>query len=133
MLKILSLPSPEPAKRDVGGETRPLGRLGEPVRPRPLRIGLPGPSLSARPGRKMRGGRASLMAGPPPGSCAIVLPRMTTTQLDVQQVGEQVQAYLDAGVETFAGLLFAADSVEEELEAMERFSAQVIDPFAGAP
>ena len=48
------------------------------------------------------------------------------------EVGEQVVAYLDAGVETFAGLLFAADSVEEELEAMERFSEQVIDPFAGA-
>ena len=48
------------------------------------------------------------------------------------EVGEQVQAYLEAGVETFAGLLFAAGSVEEELEAMERFSEQVIAPFAGA-
>ena len=46
-------------------------------------------------------------------------------------VGEQVQAYLDAGVETFAGLLFATDSVEETLEAMERFSEQIIAPFSG--
>ena len=44
-------------------------------------------------------------------------------------VGEQVQAYLEAGVETFAGLLFASDSVEETLDAMERFSEQVIAPF----
>ena len=48
-------------------------------------------------------------------------------------VGEQVQAYLEAGVETFAGLLFAVDTVEEELEAMERFSEQVIAPFTRAP
>lgn len=44
-------------------------------------------------------------------------------------VGEQVQAYLEAGVETFAGLLFATDTVEETLEAMERFSEQVIAPL----
>ena len=48
-------------------------------------------------------------------------------------VGEQVQAYLEAGVETFAGLLFAVDTIEEELEAMERFSEQVIAPFTRAP
>ena len=48
-------------------------------------------------------------------------------------VGEQVQAYLEAGVETFAGLLFAVDTVEEEFEAMERFSEQVIAPFTRAP
>lgn len=48
-------------------------------------------------------------------------------------VGEQVQAYLEAGVETFAALLFAVDTVEEEFEAMERFSEQVIAPFTRAP
>ncbi len=48
-------------------------------------------------------------------------------------VGEQVQSYLEAGVETFAGLLFAADTVAEELEALERFSEQVIAPFTEAP
>ena len=46
-------------------------------------------------------------------------------------IGEQVQAYFDAGVETFAGLLFATDTVAETLEAMERFSEQVIVPSAG--
>ena len=48
------------------------------------------------------------------------------------EIGEQIQAYLDAGVETFAGLLFATDSVAETLEAMARFSEQVIAPFATA-
>ncbi|GMQ85635.1 MAG: hypothetical protein BMS9Abin07_1202 [Acidimicrobiia bacterium] len=49
------------------------------------------------------------------------------------EVGEQVQAYVEAGVETFAGLLFATDTVTEELDAMERFSEQVIAPFTAAP
>ncbi len=47
-------------------------------------------------------------------------------------VASQIQAYLDAGVETFAGLLFATDTVDETLEAMERFSEQVIAPFTKA-
>ena len=41
---------------------------------------------------------------------------------------EQVATYHEAGVDTFAGLLFAADSVPETLEAMERFAEQVIVP-----
>jgi probable F420-dependent oxidoreductase len=44
-------------------------------------------------------------------------------------LGEQVSAYVDAGVETFAGLLFATDTADETLEAMERFSEQVIAPL----
>lgn len=45
-------------------------------------------------------------------------------------IGEQIQQYIDAGVETFAGLLFATDTVEETLEAMEQFSAQIIAPLS---
>lgn len=44
-------------------------------------------------------------------------------------IGEQVQQYLEAGVQTFAGLLFATGTVEETVEDMERFSEQVIAPF----
>lgn len=44
-------------------------------------------------------------------------------------VAEQIQAYLESGVETFAGLLFATDTVAETLEAMEQFSEQIITPF----
>lgn len=44
-------------------------------------------------------------------------------------VAEQIRAYLDAGVETFAGLLFATDTVAETLEAMEQFSEEIIAPF----
>jgi alkanesulfonate monooxygenase SsuD/methylene tetrahydromethanopterin reductase-like flavin-dependent oxidoreductase (luciferase family) len=47
------------------------------------------------------------------------------------EVGEQVRAYMDAGVETFAGLLFATDTVAETLEAMQRFSEDVIAPLTG--
>ncbi len=47
-------------------------------------------------------------------------------------VGEQVRAYMDAGVQTFAGLLFATDTVGETLEAMERFSEQIIAPLRGS-
>lgn len=44
-------------------------------------------------------------------------------------VAEQVQAYLESGVEAFAGLLFATNTVAETLEAMEQFSEQVIAPY----
>jgi probable F420-dependent oxidoreductase len=44
-------------------------------------------------------------------------------------VVDQVQAYLDAGVDTFAGLLFAANTVPETVEAMKLFSAEVIARF----
>lgn len=44
-------------------------------------------------------------------------------------VAEQIRAYLDAGVETFAGLLFATDTVAETLDAMERFSEEIIARF----
>jgi probable F420-dependent oxidoreductase len=42
------------------------------------------------------------------------------------QVLEQIRQYRDAGVTTFAGLLFAANTVAETHEAMERFSKGVI-------
>ncbi len=44
-------------------------------------------------------------------------------------VAQQLRAYLESGVETFAGLLFATDTVEETLEAMERFSEEIIGPY----
>lgn len=49
-----------------------------------------------------------------------------------QDVAEQVEAYREAGVTTMAALLFAADSVEETLDAMAQFSEEVIAP-AGVP
>jgi probable F420-dependent oxidoreductase len=45
------------------------------------------------------------------------------------EVVEQIHAYLDAGVDTFAGLLFACDTVAETHRAMERFSADVMARF----
>ena len=42
------------------------------------------------------------------------------------EVAEQVQAYVDAGVDTFAGLLFACDTVGETLEAMTLFRDEVM-------
>lgn len=44
-------------------------------------------------------------------------------------IGERVAEYTAAGVRTFAGLLFAADTVAETREAMERFSEGVMEPF----
>lgn len=41
-------------------------------------------------------------------------------------VGERIEEYRAAGVATFAGLLFAANTVAETLEAMERFSTEVM-------
>ena len=47
----------------------------------------------------------------------------------VDEVREQVRVYLEAGVETFAGLLFAADTVEQTIDDMSRFSEDIIGPF----
>jgi probable F420-dependent oxidoreductase len=44
-------------------------------------------------------------------------------------IGERVRDYLDAGVGTFAGLLFAAATVGETLEQMEQFAETVIRPM----
>jgi probable F420-dependent oxidoreductase len=45
------------------------------------------------------------------------------------EVADRVAAYREAGVTTFAGLLFAADTVGETLEQMEWFAAHVIEPL----
>lgn len=45
------------------------------------------------------------------------------------EIGERVAEYTAAGVGTFAGLLFAADTVAETREAMARFSEDVMEPF----
>lgn len=42
------------------------------------------------------------------------------------QVREQVQAYQNAGVNTLAGLLFAADTVDQTLQDMQEFSAEIM-------
>lgn len=42
------------------------------------------------------------------------------------RIAERIEEYTDAGVRTFAGLLFAADTVEETLEQMEAFAASAI-------
>ena len=47
-------------------------------------------------------------------------------------VGAKIQAYVDAGVRTFAGLLFATDTVAETLDAMEHFATSVIHPMTGS-
>ncbi|NED94748.1 LLM class flavin-dependent oxidoreductase [Phytoactinopolyspora alkaliphila] len=44
-------------------------------------------------------------------------------------VADQIRAYVDAGVSTFAGLLFACSTVEEKIRAMELFSAEVMPRF----
>ncbi len=44
----------------------------------------------------------------------------------VEQVRDQIGRYVEAGVGTFAGLLFATDTPEETIEAMARFSEDVI-------
>lgn len=43
-----------------------------------------------------------------------------------QDIAEQVEQYREAGVNTMAALLFAADSVDETTEMMTRFSEEVI-------
>ncbi|MFA9430745.1 LLM class flavin-dependent oxidoreductase [Egicoccus sp. AB-alg2] len=45
------------------------------------------------------------------------------------QVADRIQEYLDAGVQTFAGLLFACDTVGETLKAMETFRSDVMERF----
>ncbi len=44
----------------------------------------------------------------------------------VEEVRDKVGRYREAGVGTFAGLLFATSTVDETLEEMERFSADII-------
>lgn len=51
----------------------------------------------------------------------------------VDEVRERVRAYIDAGVGTFAGLLFAADNVEQTIEDMTQFSEDVIATFTKDP
>lgn len=52
----------------------------------------------------------------------------------VDEVREQVRVYREAGVETFAALLFAAHTVEETIDDMARFSEDIIAPTTrGAP
>lgn len=46
------------------------------------------------------------------------------------QIVDQIEAYREAGVNTLPGLLFACDTVEETLDAMGRFSDDVIARFA---
>ncbi|WP_030919876.1 LLM class flavin-dependent oxidoreductase [Streptosporangium amethystogenes] len=46
-------------------------------------------------------------------------------------VAEQIAAYREVGVDTLAGLLFAADTVPETLDAMHEFSETVIAKQAG--
>lgn len=43
-----------------------------------------------------------------------------------EEVRQQVAAYVEAGVDTFAGLLFACDTVQETRDAMRRFACDVI-------
>ncbi len=43
-----------------------------------------------------------------------------------QDIAEQVEQYREAGVNTMAALLFAADSVDETTDMMARFGAEVI-------
>ena len=45
-------------------------------------------------------------------------------------VARQVKAYLDAGVNTFAGLLFAANSVADTLDQMTLFRDEVLTRFS---
>jgi probable F420-dependent oxidoreductase len=49
---------------------------------------------------------------------------------DPDQVATRIEAYVEAGVATFAGLLFAADTVVETLDQMEWFSGEVMSRFS---
>ncbi len=42
----------------------------------------------------------------------------------------RIEDYRQAGVQTFAGLLFATDTVEETHEAMEQFADLIMDRLA---
>lgn len=48
---------------------------------------------------------------------------------NAEQMLEQVRAYAAAGVTTLSALLFAKNTVEETIEAMQWFSAHVIAPY----
>jgi alkanesulfonate monooxygenase SsuD/methylene tetrahydromethanopterin reductase-like flavin-dependent oxidoreductase (luciferase family) len=48
------------------------------------------------------------------------------------QIQDQVAAYAEAGVTTLSALLFACNTVEETLDQMAQFSAEVIAPINGA-
>jgi probable F420-dependent oxidoreductase len=45
------------------------------------------------------------------------------------ELSEQLQTYIDAGVTTFSALLFAVNTVEEMLESMQFFSEEVMKNF----
>ena len=49
------------------------------------------------------------------------------------EVAERVADYVGAGVGTFAGLLFAANTVAETLDQMAAFAEGVILPLEAAP
>jgi len=51
----------------------------------------------------------------------------------VDDVGERIEAYAEAGVTTMAGLLFATDTVGETLEMMSQFSEAVMPAHAAQP
>lgn len=42
------------------------------------------------------------------------------------EIGEQIQRFVEAGVTTFSALLFAVNSIEEKLEAMQQFAEEVM-------
>lgn len=48
-------------------------------------------------------------------------------------IAERAAAYREAGATTLSGLLFAANTVEETLEAMHAFSEEIIPKFTEAP
>jgi len=45
------------------------------------------------------------------------------------ELSEQIQKYIDAGVTTFSALLFAVNTIEEMLESMQYFSEEVMRNF----
>ena len=45
-------------------------------------------------------------------------------------IGERIETYADAGVTTLAGLLFATDTVDDTIGAMNTFSGEVMKHFA---
>lgn len=49
----------------------------------------------------------------------------------VDEVRERVRVYCEAGVETFAGLYFAADTVEQTIDDMTQFAEEIIGPTIG--
>ena len=51
---------------------------------------------------------------------------------NADEIGERIWRYAEAGVGVFAGLLFATDTVEGTLEAMQQFSEQVIRPLTSS-